>query len=96
MPTPDTTDAPIVPAVTTTADRTTSDRTTSDRTTADRTTADRTTAERSTATRSSRTTSASKEARTRGRPFDRPPRTDHAADYTRDEEEIEPFVPDLR
>jgi hypothetical protein len=81
MPTPDTTDAPIVPAVTTTADRTT---------------ADRTTAERSTATRSSQPTSASKEARTRGRPFDRPPRTDHAADYTRDEEEIEPFVPDLR
>lgn len=30
------------------------------------------------------------------RPFDRPPRTDYAADYTRDEEEIEPGVADLR
>ena len=30
------------------------------------------------------------------RPFDRPPRTDHSAPYTRDEQEIEPFVADLR
>lgn len=30
------------------------------------------------------------------RPFDRPPRTDHATEYTRDQEEIEPFVADLR
>lgn len=28
--------------------------------------------------------------------FDRPPRTDYASEYTRDEEEIEPFVADLR
>lgn len=30
------------------------------------------------------------------RPFDRPPRTDHATPYTRDEAEIEPLVADLR
>lgn len=30
------------------------------------------------------------------RPFDRPPSTDHATDYSRCSEEIEPFVPDLR
>ena len=30
------------------------------------------------------------------RPLDRPPRTDHATPYTRDIEEIAPFVPDLR
>lgn len=30
------------------------------------------------------------------RPFDRPPRTDYANEYTRDEAEIEPLVPDLR
>lgn len=30
------------------------------------------------------------------RPLDRPPRTDHATGYTRDAEEIEPFVADLR
>lgn len=30
------------------------------------------------------------------RTFDRPPSTDHATEYTRDEEEIEPFVADLR
>lgn len=30
------------------------------------------------------------------RTFDRPPRTDYATEYTRDEEEIEPFVADLR
>lgn len=30
------------------------------------------------------------------RPFDRPPRTDHAAECCRDTEEIEPGVPDLR
>ncbi|MCY4732006.1 hypothetical protein KY092_15700 [Natronomonas gomsonensis] len=29
-------------------------------------------------------------------PFDRPPKTDHATPYTRDDEEIEPFVADLR
>jgi hypothetical protein len=28
--------------------------------------------------------------------FDRPPETDHATPYTRDDEEIEPFVADLR
>jgi hypothetical protein len=28
--------------------------------------------------------------------FDRPPRTDYASEYTRDAEEIEPFVADLR
>lgn len=27
---------------------------------------------------------------------ERPPRTDHASPYTRDEQEIEPLVPDLR
>lgn len=30
------------------------------------------------------------------RPLDRPPRTDYATAYTRDTQEIEPFVPDLR
>lgn len=30
------------------------------------------------------------------RPYDRPPETDHSAEYTRDAEEIEPFVADLR
>ena len=30
------------------------------------------------------------------RSFDRPPQTDYATEYTRDEEEIEPFVADLR
>ena len=30
------------------------------------------------------------------RPLDRPPRTDHTTAYTRDAEEIEPFVADLR
>lgn len=30
------------------------------------------------------------------RPFDRPPETDHASGFTRDAEEIEPFVADLR
>lgn len=30
------------------------------------------------------------------RAFDRPPSTDHATEYTRDDEEIEPFVVDLR
>lgn len=30
-----------------------------------------------------------------GRPLDRPPATDHATNYTRCTEEIEPFVPDL-
>ena len=30
------------------------------------------------------------------RPFDRPPRTDHAAPRSRATEEIEPGVPDLR
>ena len=39
---------------------------------------------------------ASDGGRPAGRPFDRPPRTDHAAEYTRDVEEIEPFVADLR
>lgn len=28
--------------------------------------------------------------------FERPPRTDYASEYTRDEEEIEPLVADLR
>jgi hypothetical protein len=39
---------------------------------------------------------ASDGGRPAGWPFDRPPRTDYAAEYTRDEEEIEPFVADLR
>ncbi|WP_254837711.1 hypothetical protein [Natronomonas marina] len=30
------------------------------------------------------------------RPLDRPPATDHATDYARCSEEIEPFVADLR
>lgn len=30
------------------------------------------------------------------RPFDRPPATDHATDYSRCSEEIEPLVPDVR
>ena len=30
------------------------------------------------------------------RTFDRPPRTDYATEYTRDREEIEPLVADLR
>lgn len=30
------------------------------------------------------------------RPTERPPRTDYASPYTRDEEEVEPLVPDLR
>ncbi|MFQ3320022.1 MAG: hypothetical protein ACI8UR_000354 [Natronomonas sp.] len=30
------------------------------------------------------------------RPFERPPQTDYATEYTQAEEEIEPFVADLR
>lgn len=30
------------------------------------------------------------------RTYRRPPRTDYTTEYTRDEAEIEPFVPDLR
>ncbi|WP_178916937.1 hypothetical protein [Natronomonas gomsonensis] len=29
-------------------------------------------------------------------PYDRPPKTDHVTPYTRGDEEIEPFVADLR
>ena len=47
-------------------------------------------------TRTPSITTASDGGRPAGRPFDRPPRTDHATEYTRDEEEIEPFVADLR
>ena len=48
------------------------------------------------ATDADTTTVASDGGRPATETFDRPPRTDYATDYTRDEEEIEPFVPDLR
>lgn len=70
MQSPDTTDAPLVPHITTDAD------------------AD--------AESESTAMPLSDGGRRSGRAFDRPPETDYAAAYTRDEEEIEPFVSDLR
>lgn len=67
MQSPDTTDAPLVPIVSTVSDSASDAPLASD---------------------GGRRPSA--------RPFDRPPRTDYATEYTRDEEEIEPFVADLR
>lgn len=69
MQSPDTTDAPLVPDVSTGSDR---DPPASDPTVSDG------------------------GRRSAARPFDRPPRTDYASEYTRDAEEIEPFVADLR
>jgi hypothetical protein len=66
MQPPDTTDAPIVPPVSTDSET------------------------------DSGAPLASDGGRPSSRPFDRPPRTDYATEYTRDEEEIEPLVADLR
>ena len=69
MQQPDTTDAPLVPNVSTDSDR---DAEPGDPLASDG------------------------GRRSPARPFDRPPKTDYASEYTRDAEEIEPLVADLR